>query len=388
MVDDSIWSCAGCLKEAICQATGDPTARSDALRPHRAWAKGFDRTKVDGIQVAIPLGDPSPAGITFAAVKHWEEAALAAGMKPATLAQYQYASSLCWPRVNCVHQPGGSAISVGGGDSDSKWAPLPPFTASSEGLEFILEGPRPSVNSESVGGDLSEMSLRGEPMGEEVDRGRIGFKLSVAQKFLSLVLKHAWVNGYIEEPPVSPVDRIVLNAASQITGRRWTTNWTEVNRIEDYDAHLELLTAAAGFRRVAAWELLTFEGAIAISPLNNLVAPNQRRAELALDEASRIDLAKVNFIHRFGSGQPGHSQWPAAMLTDALKSSLQHNPLYLPTTQDFVRIEIRNAMRQWGIEFLRRWKGADPADQTVERFRSEILAFRKHMNEKYARWFR
>ena len=40
-----------------------------------------------------------------------------------------------------------------------------------------------------------------------------GFRVSHAQKSLSLLLKHAWCHGLMDEPPSCPVDRLILTAA-------------------------------------------------------------------------------------------------------------------------------------------------------------------------------
>jgi len=58
-----------------------------------------------------------------------------------------------------------------------------------------------------------------------------GFRISHAQKSLSVFLKHLWCMNTIATPPQCPVDRIVLWAAG-LSDRE--TRWTHVNTIEEH----------------------------------------------------------------------------------------------------------------------------------------------------------
>lgn len=180
------------------------------------------------------------------------------------------------------------------------------------------------------------------------------------------------------------MDRIVLNAASSVTGRPWRINWTDVNSIEEYDRHLELLSEAAGFRGLADWELLRFERLIDDAPSWGANVARERRR----DRLERIPSAKESFLRRFGVVPPGDHSWPEAMLKDALRSSLQHNPTYLPSTPEHARITIRQAMRRHIVQFLQRWTELPPGQQTVTEFRDAAVAFRDEMNAAYGKWFR
>ncbi len=84
------------------------------------------------------------------------------------------------------------------------------------------------------------------------------FRVAHAQKSLSLVLKHFWCNGAIEEPPACPVDRLILTIAEAPFGSR---TWTSVNSIQAYRCQLAFLdkAAKAAFQSVAVWELLNFK---------------------------------------------------------------------------------------------------------------------------------
>jgi hypothetical protein len=85
-----------------------------------------------------------------------------------------------------------------------------------------------------------------------------GFRVAHAQKSLSLMLKHYWCHGRIEEPPACPVDRLMLKEADAPYG--WRT-WTSVNTLDDYRHQLGYLDRAArvGGESVAVWELLAFK---------------------------------------------------------------------------------------------------------------------------------
>lgn len=87
-----------------------------------------------------------------------------------------------------------------------------------------------------------------------------GFRIAHAQKSLSLVLKHFWCNGEMEEPPCCPVDRRILSIAGA-TGS--AAKWTDLDTLNAYHKKLERLrTASANFTiqpvSLAQWELYEF----------------------------------------------------------------------------------------------------------------------------------
>jgi hypothetical protein len=81
-----------------------------------------------------------------------------------------------------------------------------------------------------------------------------GFRVSHAQKSLSVYLKHLWCLGKIERPPECPVDSVVLRKAG-LVGR--DTRWALVNTIEQHRLQIGLLeTKAADVGlSLAEWEL-------------------------------------------------------------------------------------------------------------------------------------
>ena len=85
-----------------------------------------------------------------------------------------------------------------------------------------------------------------------------GFRVAHSQKSLSLLLKHYWCHGKIQEPPACPVDRLILTIAGTPYSLR---TWTTVNTMEKYRAQLASLEGAASAARqsVAVWELLEFK---------------------------------------------------------------------------------------------------------------------------------
>lgn len=83
-----------------------------------------------------------------------------------------------------------------------------------------------------------------------------GFRVSHAQKSLSVFLKHLWCMNRIVEPPACPVDRVVLQKVTHGPPGTWT-------RVDSLAEHRELFArirsaAEAEGRSVAQWELLTF----------------------------------------------------------------------------------------------------------------------------------
>jgi len=84
-----------------------------------------------------------------------------------------------------------------------------------------------------------------------------GFRISHAQKSLSVFLKHLWCLESISMPPQCPIDSRILEA----TGVRYPRNrWTHVNTIEEHRAQIAMLTACAKKNGLplSEWELVTF----------------------------------------------------------------------------------------------------------------------------------
>lgn len=84
-----------------------------------------------------------------------------------------------------------------------------------------------------------------------------GFRISHAQKSLSVLLKHLWCMNKIPEPPVCPIDRSIL----QLVGAGSNLpSWTKVDTIETYREHLSLVrsVASATGQSMAVWELCAF----------------------------------------------------------------------------------------------------------------------------------
>jgi len=85
-----------------------------------------------------------------------------------------------------------------------------------------------------------------------------GFRVSHAQKSLSVFLKHLWCIGEIATPPQCPVDAIILAKA----GLRYPdTRWTYVNSVEEHRRKVAFLDecARASGLRLAEWELKAFQ---------------------------------------------------------------------------------------------------------------------------------
>jgi hypothetical protein len=69
-----------------------------------------------------------------------------------------------------------------------------------------------------------------------------GFRISHAQKSISVFLKHLWCMDIIPQPPQCPVDRMILERA----GRRYPdTKWGYVNTIEEHMKKIKHLQDAA-----------------------------------------------------------------------------------------------------------------------------------------------
>jgi hypothetical protein len=86
-----------------------------------------------------------------------------------------------------------------------------------------------------------------------------GFKISHAQKSLSVFLKIQWASRRHEvPPPLCPVDRKILIHA----GERNPDAWTKVITMPEYRRHIRILKNASrghGCNDLACWELYSFQ---------------------------------------------------------------------------------------------------------------------------------
>ena len=81
-----------------------------------------------------------------------------------------------------------------------------------------------------------------------------GFRVSHAQKSISLVLKHFWCLDLVAMPPQCPVDRPVLVAAR---AGELNSKWTDVNSIAAHQFKMRFIAEAAAKDNlaIAEWEL-------------------------------------------------------------------------------------------------------------------------------------
>ena len=86
-----------------------------------------------------------------------------------------------------------------------------------------------------------------------------GFRISHAQKSLSLVLKHYWCLGIGAMPPECPVDRPILVAAR---AGELNSKWTDVNSIAAHQVKMGFIAEAAAREglEIAEWELKVVNG--------------------------------------------------------------------------------------------------------------------------------
>lgn len=83
------------------------------------------------------------------------------------------------------------------------------------------------------------------------------FRISHAQKSISVYLKHLWCMGLIKIPAICPVDRVIMTAARAPAALR---AWGHVDDINHHKQQIQYLWECAMRERVALakWELLSF----------------------------------------------------------------------------------------------------------------------------------
>jgi hypothetical protein len=84
-----------------------------------------------------------------------------------------------------------------------------------------------------------------------------GFRISHAQKSLSVFLKHLWCMGEVATPPQCPVDARIL----AIAGKKYPdTKWGYINSIDEHREKISFLeTAKEESQSLAEWELELFK---------------------------------------------------------------------------------------------------------------------------------
>ncbi|MCK5800494.1 MAG: hypothetical protein KAI47_25070 [Deltaproteobacteria bacterium] len=84
-----------------------------------------------------------------------------------------------------------------------------------------------------------------------------GFRISHAQKSISVFLKHMWCMGKVHTPPQCPVDRVVLIKAG-LSGNN--AGWTHVNSIKEHRVKVGFLIEAMTTKdgSLSEWELRSF----------------------------------------------------------------------------------------------------------------------------------
>jgi len=377
-VPGTTFSCLRHFRQTCESLTADTTAHSDCGRAHRAFASGYDKFKKDGQVVFVKFEPVCPEGITYSQYEQWRDGLLNPGYKPTTMDTYVFTMERCWNAVKCDCARDGEIEVVSFGDSDAdddsstsgETSPKPKSPNSSGEAQ-------PSRSGADMLADLIAAAIRGN----KKSRGQGGgFRVSHAQKSLSLTAKHAWINGVIPMPPFSVIDRIILDRASAITGRGWVRPWTHVNDIEEWQAHFDLILQAAGKMPVAAWELIQFER-------DGIASGHQWwEAENLANLDEEVEKAKKSFMNRFKSA-PGDPEWPAIMLKDAIRSAVGRNPLYADGVPEQSRAAFREAWRNWLIDFLLRWKNLGESGQTVDQFRQEVSALCADMNGQFGQYF-
>lgn len=85
-----------------------------------------------------------------------------------------------------------------------------------------------------------------------------GFRISHAQKSISVFLKHLWCMDEVDTPPQCPVDRVVLEMAGLKYDK---AKWGYVNSIEEHRRKIDLLISAKNNDQesLAVWELENFK---------------------------------------------------------------------------------------------------------------------------------
>jgi hypothetical protein len=85
----------------------------------------------------------------------------------------------------------------------------------------------------------------------------IGFRISHSQKSISVFLKHLWCMNKISEPPVCPVDRIILEKIGE-SGK--SASWGYINSLEIHNSKVAEINefALKENKSIAIWELTNF----------------------------------------------------------------------------------------------------------------------------------
>lgn len=86
------------------------------------------------------------------------------------------------------------------------------------------------------------------------------FRFSHAQKSLSVFLKYLWCYGEIEEPPICPIDSLIIQVAAKQDNQLGSMRWTQMKDEKEYRTVINALVTFLKSSKfpIARWELEYF----------------------------------------------------------------------------------------------------------------------------------
>ena len=83
-----------------------------------------------------------------------------------------------------------------------------------------------------------------------------GFGISHAQKSLSVFLKYLWCYGEIEEPPICPIDSLIIQVAARQDKELKSIRWTQM---KDEKVYCQVINALVKFLEASKFSLARWE---------------------------------------------------------------------------------------------------------------------------------
>lgn len=145
-----------------------------------------------------------------------------------------------------------------------------------------------------------------------------GFRLAHAQKSLSVFLKHLWRMGKMKEPPLCPIDGIILNDVLKKKG-----TWTKLNDTETYELYIGYVNDAANKSRksVAEWEYENW---------NKIIEAKNRKKDNSNTHTSQQKQPSASKTNAKKSKKDDDNEWIAYQPFEKLEGNTSGMELVMP----------------------------------------------------------
>jgi hypothetical protein len=118
-------------------------------------------------------------------------------------------------------------------------------------------------NEKNYVDELNKMSIYMNKKYKNILNTDQGFKISHAQKSISIYLKHMWCIDNLKMPIQCPIDREILKILKKQKIIKIIPSWTKINTIEEHDKIINIIKKEKdkdkmNFKSISEWELIYY----------------------------------------------------------------------------------------------------------------------------------